>query len=107
MGSGSSTPTVAQWPRASADDVRPGRGQGERQACVRREGASEAAAAAGGGYCRLLPPFKRAFAVRETVAGHTLGAMEGGGLGITHPPTHTDTHTSAVPGAVNGGGEGM
>ena len=30
----------------------------------------------GGGYCRLLMPLKLAFAIRETVAGHTLGALE-------------------------------
>ena len=32
-----------------------------------------------GGYCRLQMPLKLAFAVRETVAGHRLGALEGGG----------------------------
>ena len=39
----------------------------------------EVAEAVGGGYCRLQMPLKLALAVRETVAGRRLGAMEGGG----------------------------
>ena len=39
----------------------------------------EVAKAVGGGYCRLQMPLKPALAVRETVAGRRLGAMEGGG----------------------------
>ena len=39
----------------------------------------EVAKAVGGGYCRLQMPLKLALAVRETVAGHRLGALEGGG----------------------------
>ena len=42
----------------------------------------EVAQAVGGGYCRLQMPLKLAFGVRETVAGHRLGALEGGG----YPP---------------------
>ena len=34
--------------------------------------------AVGGGYCRLQMPLKPALGVRETVAGHRLGALEGG-----------------------------
>ena len=34
--------------------------------------------AGGGGYCRLQMPLKPALAVRETVAGHRLGALQGG-----------------------------
>ena len=56
------------------------------QGCIRREGASEAAPEAvrqavgvGGGYYRLQMPFRLARAVRQTVAGHRLGALEGGG----------------------------
>ena len=37
----------------------------------------EVAKAVGGGYCRLQMPLK--LAVRETVAGHRLGALEAGG----------------------------
>ena len=59
--------------------------------CIRREGASEAAPAAvreavgggcqsgWGGYCPLQMPLKPALGIRKTVAGHRLGALEGGG----------------------------
>ena len=40
----------------------------------------EVAKAVGGGYCRLQMPLRLAPAVRETVAGHRLGALEGGGV---------------------------
>ena len=36
----------------------------------------EVAKAVGGGYCRLQMPLRLARAVRETVAGHGLGALE-------------------------------
>ena len=36
-----------------------------------------------GGFCRLQMPLKLALGVRETVAGHRLGALEGGGGGLT------------------------
>ena len=38
----------------------------------------EAAEAVGGGYCRLQMPLSPALGVRGTVAGHGLGALEGG-----------------------------
>ena len=38
----------------------------------------EVANAVGGGYCRLQMSLKPALAVKETVAGHRLGALEGG-----------------------------
>ena len=67
----------------------PGAGQkGRRQGCMRREWTLEAAPEAvrqvvGGGcqsgWGRLLSVTKPALAVRETVAGHRLGALEGGG----------------------------
>ena len=41
----------------------------------------EVAKAVGGGYCRLQMPFTQALAVRETVAGHRLGAVEGAWVG--------------------------
>ena len=52
--------------------------------CIRSEGTSEAAPeavrqAVGGGYGRLQVPLRLAVAVRETVAGHRLGALKGGG----------------------------
>ena len=40
----------------------------------------EVAKSVGGGYCRLQMPLKLALAVRETVAGHRLGALEGRGV---------------------------
>ena len=39
----------------------------------------EVAKEVGGGYCRLQMPLKLALAVRETVDGRRLGALEGGG----------------------------
>ena len=39
----------------------------------------EVAKAVGSGYCRLQMPLNAALAVRGTVAGHRLGALEGGG----------------------------
>ena len=60
------------------------------QGCIRREGPQgwsqrrldrrleEIAEAVGGGYCRLQMPWKLAFGVRKTVAGHRLGALEVG-----------------------------
>ena len=46
---------------------------------------SGVAKAVGGGYCRLQMLFKLALVARETVAGHRLGAFEGGG-GLNPPP---------------------
>ena len=49
----------------------------------------EVAKAVGGGYCRLQMPLKLALGVGETVAGHRLGGLEGGGGGfqcISAPP---------------------
>ena len=43
------------------------------------------AKAVGGGYCRLQMPLKPALGVRETVAGHRLGALAGGGGGTSSP----------------------
>ena len=45
----------------------------------------EVAKAVGGGYCRLQMPLKQALAVRGTVAGHRLGALEGGRV-LPPPP---------------------
>ena len=43
----------------------------------------------GGGYCRLQMPLKPALGVRETVAGHRLGALQGGVGGCPPPPLST------------------
>ena len=49
----------------------------------------EVAKAVGGGYCRLQMPLTLTLAVSETVAGHRLGALEGGGRGLPPPlPVH-------------------
>ena len=45
----------------------------------------EVAKAVGGGYCRLQMPLSLAFAVRETVAGHTLASLGGG---VACPPSN-------------------
>ena len=47
----------------------------------------EVAKAVGGGYCRLQMPLRLAVGARETVAGHRLGGLEGGG-GIPPPLSH-------------------
>ena len=63
---------------------------GVSQGCIRREGTQrrprrrldrrleEVAEAIGGGCCRLQLPWKPALGVTGTVAGHMLGALEGG-----------------------------
>ena len=57
-------------------------GGGERTS----EAAPEAVGqAVGGGYCRLQMPLQLALAVRETVTGSELGALEGGGGGYLPP----------------------
>ena len=48
----------------------------------------EVVKAVGGGYCQLQRPLKLALAVREAVAGHRLGALEGGGGTPPPPPMH-------------------
>ena len=76
-----------------------GRPVGKPQGCIRREGASEATPEAvrlavggdcrpGGGYCRLQMPLKLVLAVKGTVAGHRLGALQGGGGGAPLLPRH-------------------
>ena len=58
-------------------------GKGPQRGPQKRLGRrlEEVAKAVGGGYCRLQMPLKPAFGVRETVAGHRRGALEGGGGG--------------------------
>ena len=56
-------------------------GKGPQRRPQRRLGRrlEEVAKAVGGGYCRLQMPLKLALAVRGTVAGHRVGALESGG----------------------------
>ena len=51
--------------------------KGEKRSDRRLE---EVAKAVGGGYCRVQMPLRPALGVRETVAGHRLGALEGEGV---------------------------
>ena len=53
-------------------------GKGPQRRPVDRR-LEEVAKAVGGGYCRLQMTLKPALGVREMVAGHRLGALEGGG----------------------------
>ena len=46
-----------------------------------------------GGYCRLQMPLRPALGVRETVAGHRLGALEGGG--VTSPLSNASLGASS------------
>ena len=48
----------------------------------------EVAKAVGGGYCRLQMPWRLALGVGGTVAGHRLGALEGGGEGVPSSPSN-------------------
>ena len=57
--------------------LRGGRGHRRPQRRLGRR-LEEVAKAVGGGYCRLQMPLELALAVRETVAGHRLGGLEGG-----------------------------
>ena len=78
---------------------------------MRREGTSEAAPEAvrqavgglskrvWGGYCRLQTPLKLALAVRGTVAGHRLGALEDGGGGVPPPAPLTPPRPQRSAGA--------
>ena len=68
----------------------------------------EVAKAVGGGYRRLQMPLKLALAIRETVHGHRLGTLEGGGLdkrpryqeggGGTSPPSNASLAGSPAKG---------
>ena len=60
-------------------------GKGPQRRLDRR--LEEVAKAVGGSYCRLPMPLKLGLAVRETVAGHWLGALEGEG-GTSAPPSN-------------------
>ena len=55
----------------------------------------EGTKAVGSGCCRLQMPLKSALAVRETVAGHRLGALEGGG-GYLPPLSNASLPAGAV-----------
>ena len=64
-------------------------GKGPQRRPQRRLGRrlEEVAKAVGGGYCRSQMPLRLALGVRGTVAGHRLGALEGG-TGVPAPPSN-------------------
>ena len=66
---------LADWLAGCIRDALEGKGPQER---LGRQ-LEEVAKAVSGGNCRLQMPLKRALAVRETVAGRWLGALEGEG----------------------------
>ena len=66
----------------------------------------EVAKAVGGGCCRLQMPLALAVAVRETVAGRRLGALEGGGVPPLLPMYPCPWRTGAVPSGVVDGTKG-
>ena len=72
--------SVASSERRGRDAVE-GKGPQRRPQKPLDRRLEEVAKAVGGGYCRLQMPLKLALAVRETVAGHRLGAPGGGGGG--------------------------
>ena len=82
------------WP-GGTDTLEGKRPQRRPQQWLDRQ-LEEVAKAVGGSYCQLQMPLKLALAVRETVAGHSLGALEGGGS----PPFF---QCMPAPGAANGG----
>ena len=63
----------------------PGKGPQRRLQKRSDRRLEEVTKAVGGGYCRLQMSLSLALGVKETVAGHRLGALEGGG-GVPPPP---------------------
>ena len=96
----SHTPTSAHYDGAAGPATATGRdaleGKGPQRQPQRRLGRrlEEVAKAVGGGYCRLQMPLRLALGVRETVAGHGLGALEGGYPLPMHPWPRARTQTS-------------
>ena len=74
-------------------------GEGRQRRPQQRLGRrlEEVAKAVGGGYCRLQMPLRLALGVRGTVAGHRLGALEGGG-GYLPLPMHPSGRGLPTPG---------
>ena len=66
------------WKEPQGRDALEGEGPHRRPQQPLGRRLEEVAEAVGGGYCRLQMPLKPALGVRGTVAGHRLGALEGG-----------------------------
>ena len=94
-GAGGGAPFNNPAPLGASTDALEGKGPQrlpQGQLDRRLEGVAKAV---GGGYCQLQMPLKLALGVRETVAGHRLGALEGA---VTAPPSHA---------SLGGGGYGV
>ena len=74
-------------PRGGGRDAVEGKGSQRRPPKRSDRRLAEVAKAVGGGYCRLQMPLKPALGVSGTVAGHCLGALDGG-LPPPPPPMH-------------------
>ena len=82
-------PQKGRGPEAAREAVR----QAAREA-VRQAAGGGCQSGWGGGYCRLQTPLRLALGVRETVAGHGLGAVEGGRVPPPlpmHPPRESSS----------------
>ena len=71
--------------RGMGRDALEGKGPQRRPQRWFNRRSEEVAKAVGGGYCRLQMPLTLTLGVGQTVAGHRLSALEGGGGG-TSPP---------------------
>ena len=95
-GTGTDSEGTTRW-WASCSDASEGKGPQRRPQKRLGRRLEEVAEAVGGGYCRLQMPLKLALAVRGTVAGHRLGALEGlrGGSPPSNAPVASCAHTHA------------
>ena len=78
--------TAVEAPPLVTRDALEGKGPQRQPQQPLHKRLEEAVKAVAGGYCRLQMPLQLALGVRGTVAGHRLGALEGGGGGCTSPP---------------------
>ena len=83
-------------------------GKGPQRRPQRRLGRrlEEVAKAVGGGYCRLPMPLRPALGIRETAAGHRLGALEGGGGDDVRGGLLAESRGHGPPALGRGGGVG-
>ena len=87
-------PFCLQCAGAAGRDVLEGKGPQRRPQQPFDRRLEEVAKAVGGGYCWLQIPLKLALGVRETVAGHRPGALEG--EGGTPPPSNAPLAAGAA-----------
>ena len=84
----------------SARDASEGKGPQRRPQKWLGRRLEEVAKAVGGGYWRLQMQLKPALGVRDTVAGHRLGALFGGGGGGSPLPIPALSSDNSIPGPV-------